>query len=61
MSFVEASARRQEARKLLTDGVAPDAAKRDAKHVKMIAAEHMFEAVAFRWMEKTKSERAAIT
>lgn len=61
VSLLKARARRQEARELLADGVDPGAAKRDAKHAKMIAAEHTFEAVARRWLEKTKSERAATT
>jgi integrase len=46
---------------LLADGIDPGAAKRDAKNAKLIAGEHTFEAVARRWLEKTKSERAATT
>lgn len=61
VSLAKARARRQEARELLADGIDPGAAKRDAKNAKLIAAEHTFEAVARRWLEKTKSERALTT
>ena len=61
VSLAKARARRQEARELLADGVDPGAAKRDAKNAKLIAAQHTFQAVAQRWLEKTKSERAPTT
>ena len=61
VSLVKARARHREARELLADGVDPGAAKRDSEHAKQIAGANTFEAVACRWLEKTKSERAATT
>lgn len=61
VSLAKARARRLEAREQIADGIDPGAAKRDAKHAQLIAAEHTFEAVARRWLEKTASERAVTT
>ena len=61
VSLAKARARRLEAREQIADGIDPGAAKRDAKHAQLIAAEHTFEAVARRWLEKTASERAVAT
>jgi integrase len=61
VSLSKARARRLEAREQIADGIDPGAAKRDTKHAQLIAAQHTFEAVARRWLEKTASERAATT
>ena len=59
--LAKARGRRHDARELLAEGIDPGAVKRDIKNANLIAAQHTFEAVAQRWLLKTKTERAATT
>src|SRR3990167_3195613 len=61
VSLAKARERRNEARKLLADGIDPMTAKREAKRSKEEAAAHTFEAVARDWLKKTAADRMAST
>lgn len=61
VSLAKARDRRNEARKLLADGIDPGSAKREEKQSKLAAAAHTFESVARDWLKKTKANRAEIT
>lgn len=61
VSLAIARRRRDEARKLLAEGIDPSQAKRDDHHAKTAAACHTFEAMARQWLSKTKTERAEST
>lgn len=61
VSLAKARERRNEARKLLADGIDPGSAKREQQLSKLAAAAHTFEAVARDWLKKTKANRAEIT
>lgn len=61
VSLAKARDRRNEARKLLADGIDPGSAKREQKLSKLSAAAHTFEAVAGDWLKKTKANRVEIT
>jgi integrase len=56
ISLKEARERRDEARKLLTNGIDPSAVKRAQKAAKQGRAANCFEAVAAKWFEKWKTE-----
>ncbi|MFC0168392.1 tyrosine-type recombinase/integrase [Pseudoduganella danionis] len=61
MSLAEARSKRDEARKLRSEGTDPAQAKREAKRAMSDAAIHTFELVARRWLEKTATDRADST
>jgi integrase len=61
ISLAKARMRRADARTLLADGIDPGQAKRQAKRVRMAAANETFETVARTWLEKTAALRAATT
>lgn len=61
VSLAKARDRRNEARKLLADGIDPGSAKREQKLSKLSAAAHTFKSVARDWLDKTKVNRAEIT
>ena len=52
VSLADARAKRDEARKLLHDGVDPSQQRKDAKAAQAIASENTFEAVAREWVGK---------
>ena len=57
VSLARARNRRDEARELLAQGIAPSTAKREAKQAKADAAAHTFELVARDWLAKTVPTR----
>lgn len=61
MSLAEARSKRDEARKLRSEGTDPAQAKREAKRAMNDAAIHTFELVARQWLEKTATDRADST
>lgn len=61
VTLLEARTRRDAARKLLANGINPNAAKQEAKQATAAEAANTFEAVAREWMEKTAAERIAST
>lgn len=61
VSLASARKRRDQARKLLAEGIDPGQAKRDDLHAKAAAAGHTFEAVARQWLGNTQAERAEST
>lgn len=61
VSLAQARKRRDEARKLLADGIDPGQAKRDDKQTKAVAAGHTFEAVARQWLGKIAASRSVST
>jgi Arm DNA-binding domain len=61
VSLAKARKRRDEARELLADGIAPGQHKRDKKLEQVIAATNTFETVARQWLAKTAANCAAIT
>jgi integrase len=61
ISLAGARKRRDEARKLLAEGIDPSQAKRDDHHAKTAAAGHTFEAMARQWLRNTQAERAEST
>jgi integrase len=56
VSLADARAKREEARRLLAEGVNPHEAKRQSKLNRRVAAENNFEAVARRWHTEKLSE-----
>jgi integrase len=52
LSLAEARDKREEARKLLANGIDPGFAKQVAKHSRKVAAENSFEAIAMEWYAK---------
>ncbi|WP_409032391.1 tyrosine-type recombinase/integrase [Janthinobacterium sp. CG_23.3] len=61
VSLAQARKRRDDARKLLADGIDPGQAKRDDKQTKAIASAHTFESVARQWLSKVAASRSAST
>src|ERR1035437_2920707 len=61
VSLADARARRDNARKLLANGIDPNAAKQEEKQTKAAAAANTFEMVAREWLSKTATERMAST
>ncbi|WP_395024779.1 tyrosine-type recombinase/integrase [Comamonas odontotermitis] len=61
VSLAQARKRREDARKLLADGIDPGVAKRADKLAKRIAADNTFQKVAELWLEKTAADRKEIT
>lgn len=61
VSLAGARKRRDEARKLLAEGVDPNQAKREDRHARAAAADQTFEAVANRWLVKIGPSRSAST
>jgi integrase len=61
VSLAQARQRRDQARKLLAEGIDPSHAKRADKAARMLAADNTFEAVAKAWLDKTKATRAEST
>lgn len=61
VSLLKARQRREEARKLLADGIDPGAAKQAEKLAIAAAAVNTFEAVAREWLTKTAAERKEST
>ena len=61
VSLAKARDRRNQARKLMADGIDPSNAKRDEKQAKLAAAAHTFESVAREWLTKTAADRMAST
>ena len=61
VSLAQARQRRDQARKLLAEGVDPSVAKRAGKVARKLAADNTFEAVAEAWLAKTKALRAEST
>ncbi len=61
VSLAKARQWRDEAKKVLANGIDPGQAKRDDKQAKADAAANTFESVARTWMDKTEASRAATT
>lgn len=61
VSLLQARKRRDAARKLLSDGIDPNKAKRHDKQARAAAAANTFELVARQWLAKTAGERMAST
>lgn len=61
VSLATARKRRDEARKLLAEGIDPSQAKRDDRNAKTAAAEQTFEAVANQWLLKIAPTRSTST
>lgn len=61
VSLATARKRRDEARKLLAEGIDPSQAKRDDRNARAAAAEQTFEAVANQWLLKIAPTRSAST
>jgi len=61
VSLKQARERRDEARKLLADGVDPGEARKEAKAVKLEAAANTFGTVAEEWFEAWKEGKAVVT
>lgn len=61
VSLAQARQRRDQARKLLAEGIDPSHAKRADKASRKLAADNTFEAVARAWLDKTKAARAEST
>ena len=61
VSLAKARNRRDEAQKLLADGIDPVQAKYLDKQKKLIEASHTFEKVARAWLKKSSADRAAST
>lgn len=61
VSLAIARRRREDARKLLAEGIDPGQAKRDNRHTKAGAAANTFETVARTWLMKTAANRAEST
>lgn len=61
ITLADARAARDRARKLLSEGIDPNAAKQEQKQTALITAANTFEAVARDWLIKTAPKRAEIT
>lgn len=61
VSLAQARQRRDQARKLLAQGIDPSEAKRAEKVSRKLAADNTFESVARTWLEKSKLNRAEST
>lgn len=61
VSLAQARQRRDQARKLLAQGIDPSEAKRAEKVSRKLAADNTFESVARAWLEKSKLNRAEST
>lgn len=61
VSLAQARQRRDQARKLLAEGLDPSEAKRAEKISRKLAADNTFEVVARAWLEKSKLNRAEST
>jgi integrase len=61
VSLARARERRDEARKLLAEGVDPGAAKQEAKHAAKVASANSFEAVAREWHAGKSKKWAKVT
>lgn len=61
ISLVKARKRREDARKLLADGIDPAQARTNDRQAKAIAATNTFEAVAKLWLSKIAASRSAST
>ena len=61
VSLLVARQRRDEARKLLANGIDPSTAKRDEKQAQAAVAANTFEIVARQWLAITLKKRAAVT
>ena len=60
-SLVQARKKREEARKLKSDGLDPGQAKRGEKQARVSAAANTFELVARAWLDKSSANRAEST
>jgi integrase len=61
VSLATARKRRDEARKLLAEGIDPSQVKRDVRQARAAAAEHTFETIAQQWLKKMAPTRSAST
>jgi hypothetical protein len=59
VSLKRARERRDEARKLLADGIDPSAERKAAEHAQRVAHLHTFEAIARTWMDRNKTKWTA--
>jgi integrase len=59
VSLKRARERRDEARKLLADGIDPSAERKAAEHAQRVAHLHTFEAIARSWMDRNKTKWTA--
>ncbi|MFY9476355.1 MAG: integrase arm-type DNA-binding domain-containing protein [Aquabacterium sp.] len=61
VSLAQARQRREQARKLLAEGIDPSQAKRADKVARKLSADNTFEAVAKAWLDASKAQRAEST